>query len=169
MKGSAAARDWSSSDHWRTIGMPGASPLFTETPFLKRLFERYLDGVLLQGIDSVPVLTLPGQTSTINMVIDVPNRGTYKLTGQANFDGTESNSRSLTFRVGSTSIMWLLIGILGGIVLIASVSWIAWRARGRREKRPDRGVPHPLPSAPPPTGVPVPTSSSQGQAGWPQP
>ncbi len=59
MKGSAAARDWSSSDHWRTIGMPGASPLFTETPFLKRLFERYLDGVLAMDAHGYRVYSNP--------------------------------------------------------------------------------------------------------------
>lgn len=127
--------------------------------------ELYLDGKLLKGVTSVPVLTLPGQTATIDMVVNLPSGGRYTLKGQANFDGTESNSRSLSFRVGAAPGSPILFWLLGGFVFVSGGAGWAWRKRRRRGRGPDgEGGPRAAPLARPRAEGRVAVLSSQGEA-----
>ena len=98
----------------------------------------YRNGMLVRGITSVPILVLPGQTSTIDMVIDVPQGGAYTLKGQADFDGTESNLRSLSFQVGTPSVRIVVWLLAAAALLAAGVA--VWLIR-RRRKAPPGGAP----------------------------
>lgn len=99
----------------------------------------YRDGTLVRGITSVPLLVLPGQTSTIDMVIDVPQGGAYTLKGQADFDGTQSNLRSLSFQVGASSVP-IVVWLLGAAALLAS-GILVWLIRRVRKSPPESGGP----------------------------
>ena len=107
----------------------------------------YLNGRIFRGVQSVPVLVLPGQTSTINMVVDTPRSGAYTLKGQADFDGTESGVRSLTFQIGASSFP-VLPWVLGGVALIVA-GVLVWLARRRRRRRPLGGGPKHAPGGRP--------------------
>ena len=100
--------------------------------------ELYRNGQLISGVTSVPMLTLPGQTQTISMVINLPKGGHYTLRGQANFDGKESNTRSLAFQVGKSGGLGLLPWLLGGLLLVLAGSTI-WLVGRRRRRTPPSG------------------------------
>jgi len=56
---------------------------------------------------------------------------TTRLTGQANFDGKESNARTLVFRVGSASGSGAGPLLIAGSVLVVLLAVMLWRWRRR--------------------------------------
>jgi hypothetical protein len=100
-----------------------------------------LNGHVIAGVNSVPILTGPGDTQIVSMVIGALKLGHYTLAGRANFDGKESNARSLDFRVGTggSSGHGLRFLLLGVVVMLLLTGGGVWFRRSRRNVDDARG------------------------------
>lgn len=95
------------------------------------------DGALIEVVQSLQRLVLPGQNDVIEVFVQTPVPGEYTLTGTVNFEGSETESQTLTFVVedpasldeGDGVPIPLVIGAgIGGIVLLGGVVWwLRWR------------------------------------------
>ena len=99
--------------------------------------ELYRDGSLVQAVKSpVPVLLAPenqiGDSATITVPFTVAKNGLYRLTGSANFAGAQSNTETLTFRMGAAPIP-IVYEIGGAAVVLALIALVVgliiWRRR----------------------------------------
>jgi hypothetical protein len=86
--------------------------------------EFYRNGSLIKAIQGLERSVARGDQSTLEIFLDVPESGTYKLVGKVNFEGKETEAKELTFTVGSASpfILWgvaaAAVAVTGGAALV---------------------------------------------------
>ena len=96
--------------------------------------EVYRNGRLVQSVTSLEKLVKQASRELVEMNIDVPEAGTYRLVGKMNFEGVETEVKELEFTVGSVggdggSSLPLILGAAGGAVVIALVVIVMLRRR----------------------------------------
>ena len=100
--------------------------------------ELYRGDTLVKAVSSPEKLVPQGQFGSLDVVVEVPRRGSYTLRGKANFEGKESEVRELRFTVGSSSSRseYVLAGAAGGgtIVLLAAAIAVVRRSRLRASR-----------------------------------
>jgi hypothetical protein len=153
-----------------------------ETNFVGTL---YRDGTLVQAIKSpVPVLLAPknenGDSASIAVPFTVSKNGLYRLTGSANFAGAQSNTETLTFRIGAAPIP-IVYEIGGAVVVLALIALIVGLVLWRRRGGGPPSWPERRPTAPPkyaaarggtlhvPPRTPVGSPGTRSQPARPQP
>lgn len=100
--------------------------------------ELYRGDALVKEVTSPEKLVPQGQFGSLDVVVEVPQRGSYTLRGKANFEGKESEVKELRFTVGTSSgrTEYLLAGAASGgtIVLLAAAIAIVRRSRLRASR-----------------------------------
>ncbi len=103
----------------------------------KFIGELYLGDRLIEQLTSTEQLLLPGGAGDLDLLVRVPEDGTYRVTGKINYEGRETPVRDFTFRVGAESgrPMLLIAGIAAAVVVVVAAGGAAgvwrWRRRGR--------------------------------------
>ncbi len=98
-----------------------------------------LEGLVVQPVGSLDRRILPDESVVIQLFMDVEREGIYTLSGRADFDGVQSEVRSLTFEVGAEDSIWSrpstwIIGV-GGLVLLALLLVVLIRYSRYLERR----------------------------------
>jgi hypothetical protein len=102
--------------------------------------ELFLAGVLIDAPQNPPTLVQPGVVETLELFLDTELPGAYTLIAKVNFEGEETESRTLEFVVeeevvepvpeedgGSTA---LAVGLgIGGVVLLGGAGFLWWKRR----------------------------------------
>lgn len=97
------------------------------------------DGALVGGVESNDRFLRAGESGVIQFIVDTEEAGIYRLTGVANFEGTDTNEMSVEFRVGepaaeSDEASWILpAAIAGGVALVLLAAALLWRRRRKRK------------------------------------
>lgn len=102
--------------------------------------ELFLAGELIDVPQNPPTLVQPGVVETLELFIDTDFAGAYTLIAKVNFEGEETETRTLEFVVeeapvepvddGSSSSAALAVGLgVGGVVLLGGAGFLLWRRR----------------------------------------
>jgi len=104
------------------------------------LGEVYRDDVLIGTASSAELLVETELTIELDIIVPVDERGEYRVEGRVNFEGKETNSHSVTFKVppdlggGFLGRPWWQV-IAGGFVAAAVVFAAAVEGRQRWQRR----------------------------------
>lgn len=91
------------------------------------------NGTLVKAITGIERSVARGDESVLEVFVDIPQNGAYRLTGKVSFEGNETASRELAFQVGSGPPMYLVGGgALAAVVVVGGVLGIAWSRRRER-------------------------------------
>ncbi|MDP2948185.1 MAG: hypothetical protein Q8P22_01430 [Chloroflexota bacterium] len=117
------------SAHFRNIGQ-----IETRATFLG---EIYYKTTLVKALSGAERLVQVGETASLEIFADVPQAGSYTVSGKVNYEGKETEVRELIFKVprpggGDGELpLWLWIVISGGAMLGGAVvvggSWVLTR------------------------------------------
>lgn len=99
--------------------------------------ELYRNGVLLGSVTSFGILLAPGQSGVATLTVKLPQDGTYRITGVGSFAGAQSNSLSLSFRLGSPTFP-ILYPIAGGAAVVLLALFLLWRRSTRNRPEVSR-------------------------------
>ena len=100
--------------------------------------EVYRDGKLVNSVTSLQRLVRRDEVQPLEALVELPVAGNYMIRGKVNFEGQDSDTRDLTFQVGSStnSNMMPIYGAGGaGLLLVGTVAAIYVRRRGNRQPR----------------------------------
>lgn len=98
----------------------------------KALFigELYRGSTLVKAISGIERSIARGDETTLDVFVDIPSNGAYRLTGKVSFEGNESEPKELTFQVGAGLPMYLIGG--GALALVVLAGGAAFIVRSRR-------------------------------------
>ncbi len=97
--------------------------------------ELYRNGTLIKGITGIERSVPKGEESVLEVFVDIPRNGDYRLTGKVNFEGNESAVKELAFTVGAGAPIYLYGGVAAsGIVLVLGLVAIVWTRRRRKSE-----------------------------------
>ena len=93
-----------------------------------------LDGTVVQAIESPPRFIASGEEDSVDVFVEVPSEGEYRVAGTVNFEGFESDEAELVFTVGDAggsdgSSLGLILGIVAGVVVVAGAAAFLLRRR----------------------------------------
>lgn len=100
--------------------------------------EVYRDGKLVNSVKSLQKLVRRDEVQPLEALVELPVAGSYTIRGKVNFEGQDSDTRELMFRVGSDgdADMTPLYGAGGaGVLLLGAVVAFYVRRRGHRGVR----------------------------------
>jgi len=100
--------------------------------------EIYRDGKLVKPVASLQKLVRRDEVQQLEALVELPGAGTYRVQGKVNFEGQDSETRELTFTVGSSSgaNMTALYGAGGaGLLLVGGVAAFYVRKRSHQDSR----------------------------------
>lgn len=102
--------------------------------------ELYRNGKLVKPVTGLERVVKQATTATVQTNIELGDQGEYTVKGKINFEGNETETKELTFRVGSESSggsKIVLFAALGGALVVLALIWV-WLSRRRR--RNDRAA-----------------------------
>jgi hypothetical protein len=106
--------------------------------------ELYRDDKLVKSVTSLEKVVKQGARELVEMNLDTPQGGKYKLVGKMNFEGVETEPRELEFTIGSAggggggSSMGLIAGVAAGAVVLALLGFVFMRRRNRPMPKTER-------------------------------
>lgn len=97
----------------------------------KALFigELYRGSTLVKAITGIERSVARGDEVPLEVFVDIPSNGDYRLTGKVSFEGNESEPKELTFRVGSGLPMYLMGGVALAALVLAVGAFAIVRSR----------------------------------------
>lgn len=94
--------------------------------------ELDLNGHVVRGVTSVPELVEVGDVRTIEMFVKIDAKGRYAFKGRINFDGHQTDGRSVRFGIGTHSSRFVdLLAAAAVLALIIGGAWWFLRRRSR--------------------------------------
>lgn len=115
---------------FRNTGQVDALAVFTG--------EVYRDGKLVSSATSLQRLVRREEVGQLETMIQLPTKGTYTIRGKVNYEGSETETREITFQVGPDGVNPSTTRyVLGGVAfLVVGVAGIAYA----RRRRPGAGA-----------------------------
>jgi hypothetical protein len=130
-----------------TIGITKTAAVFVNTGKIdtRAVFsgELYRNDKLVKSVTSLEKVVKQGARELVEMNLDTPQDGKYKLVGKMNFEGVETEPRELEFTIGSAgggggSSMGLIAGVAAGVVVLAALGFVFMRRRNRPMPKTER-------------------------------
>jgi hypothetical protein len=102
--------------------------------------ELYVGDELVRTVESRGRAARPGETVTIEVPIDVADRGDYRITGKIDFEGSITDDREVRFTAGAardeSSRTFTIVAIVAvGVVLLAAFEFLRKLRTRRRTRR----------------------------------
>jgi hypothetical protein len=102
--------------------------------------ELYVGDQLVRTVESRGRAARPGETVTIEVPIDVADRGDYRVVGKIDFEGSITDNREVRFTAGTTRnegsrTMTIVVIVAIGAVLLAALELLRKLRTRRRMQR----------------------------------
>lgn len=91
--------------------------------------ELYKGDDLVETIESMPILARKGETVDVPFSVRLPDEAEYRLVGKVNFEGKQTNTEKLEFRIGRDATSRAAIAV--AVLLLATILVMVWRFRRR--------------------------------------